>query len=259
MRKVIANPIGQPLRQAIVDLYKTFQIYGLPTITEASEVSVEHQRELYSAQLEQLTPESLERFARKAMTTWGYVNDFRHFLPRIFELLAMHGEVGYTEAEIVLSKLEYGEWTTWPADEQRSVSNYLQALWQDGVAKYPYVLAIDSLLCSIAQAAPNMKPYLDCWMISSSCEAALHFSEFIEISSNRAFTKRSLSHGFCNAFWGSRPKQKAEVAQWILEPSRRQAIETAFFNFSGRSVEVAEQLSAANHFVEWIATLKLPL
>lgn len=44
-------------------------------------------RPLYDRPLRQLMPEDLHFYAFCAMTTMGDVEDFRHFLPRIFELL----------------------------------------------------------------------------------------------------------------------------------------------------------------------------
>ncbi len=42
----------------------------------------------YSQNHEKLNEDDLSRFTGKAMTTWGNANDYKHFLPRIFELTA---------------------------------------------------------------------------------------------------------------------------------------------------------------------------
>lgn len=77
----------------------------------------------------------LSRFAFKAMSTWGGVDDFKHFLPRIFELMAIGDRDGVLGCEylpgfdlgVVASKLEYAGWRTWPATEKLAVRQYLDA------------------------------------------------------------------------------------------------------------------------------------
>ena len=53
-------------------------------------------------------------------STWGMVDEFKHFLPRLLELTAMGALL--TEGEIILGKLSQAGWQAWPADEQASLS-----------------------------------------------------------------------------------------------------------------------------------------
>ena len=64
---------------------------------------------LHSKQLRELEDEDLARYAFKAMTTWGDVNDYKHYLPRIFELSAKRELL--VDTFVTLGKLEYGKWT----------------------------------------------------------------------------------------------------------------------------------------------------
>ena len=72
-------------------LYETFKSYRLTgqipkcpcgCISEKMEIKI------YSKPLHELTKEDLVFYLGKAMTTWGEVRHFKHFLPRIFELIA---------------------------------------------------------------------------------------------------------------------------------------------------------------------------
>ncbi|KUG09713.1 hypothetical protein [Solirubrum puertoriconensis] len=83
-------------------------------------------QQLAATALRELSEEDLRIFHFKVMTTWGDVNDFKHFLPRIFELLAQFS-LGFEEW-IALDKLNYGKWHTWPQQEQAAVAEYLLAL-----------------------------------------------------------------------------------------------------------------------------------
>ena len=87
----------------------------------------EHSR-LPACLLRQLAAKDPRSCTRKAMTTWGDSRDFRHFLSRICELLAIDN--WFAEPEIALSKLGYAEWRSWPGREQRAMEAYLHALWR---------------------------------------------------------------------------------------------------------------------------------
>src|SRR5215471_10710000 len=78
-------------------------------------------RPLFGRPLRQLTAEDLHSYAFAAMTTMGDVDDFRHFLPRILELLKDDGFLASVDREVVLSKLRYGHWGTWVEEEQSAV------------------------------------------------------------------------------------------------------------------------------------------
>ena len=62
------------------------------------------------------------------MTTWGSANDYKHFLPRIFELTA-ELRTPY-EIWIVFDKLTLAGWTNWNENEQKSIHEFMIALWE---------------------------------------------------------------------------------------------------------------------------------
>jgi len=77
------------LKKAIADLYSVFKDYRLDSHVEGCPCCVtKNDKQLIEAKvLTELSPDDLNRFAFKAMTTWGTVEDFKHFLPRQRELL----------------------------------------------------------------------------------------------------------------------------------------------------------------------------
>ena len=66
---------------------------------------------LIAKRLRDLTDTDLKKYAFKALTTWGNADDFRHFLPRLFELEAVHPQriVGLVDPEILFGKLAYAQ------------------------------------------------------------------------------------------------------------------------------------------------------
>ena len=78
------------LKESIENLYSTFSIYPLNSKMEGCPccVSDADKEKIHSKQLRELEEEDLSRYVFKAMTTWGDTDDFKHYLPRIFELLS---------------------------------------------------------------------------------------------------------------------------------------------------------------------------
>src|SRR5687768_7110520 len=132
-------PMTPELSGAIQDLYAVFRRYrsvsfeGCPDCTSPAETA-----RLAAPLLRELNPDDLARYAFKAMTTWGTIDDFKHFLPRIFDLLAQTGGGSWIEPEIVFGKLPYGKWTTWPRRERDALLAYMDALWNDILARFPH-------------------------------------------------------------------------------------------------------------------------
>lgn len=126
------------------------------------------------------------------MTTVGDVDDFRHFLPRIFELLWTGELAEEVNPEIVLGKLAYGKWTTWPQEEQSAIRAALAQLWQ----RHRRSREAESWLCAIARAEPDIIPYLNAW----EPEAALDFK-------TDPGTK-------CTGFWEDAESQWGQVLAW---------------------------------------------
>ena len=121
------------LQTAIEELYKTFSKYpfnstidGCPCCVSDSDKST-----LHSKPLRELEDEDISRYAFKAMTTWGNVNDFKYYLPRIFELSASRKLI--VDHFVVLGKLHYGKWQEWKASEQETIAKFLIAWWKNDI------------------------------------------------------------------------------------------------------------------------------
>src|SRR5690242_13694260 len=100
-------------------LYQVFKPYRLGDhfVGCSHCVSAEWSRKLAETPLAALGVEDLDLYAFKAMTTWGEVDDFKHFLPRIFELALIEPE-GFNFYEVLFGKLAYGNWHDWPSQER---------------------------------------------------------------------------------------------------------------------------------------------
>jgi hypothetical protein len=236
------------LRAAIHGLYQAFGSYhvsdhvdGCPCCT-----SPEDNRRVQSRPLRQLGPADLERFAFKAITTLGTVDDFKHFLPRLLELAALEGEVGDTPLEVVLGKLRYGKWNSWPRAERVAIDNYLTALWAHVLAAFPCKPEVDDSLCAIGRVLDDLSPFLQSWRADESAPAARHLADFIDVNFNQLSGTGTLQ----NAFWQELGEQMQSAVDWLMQPQTADAMERAFFRYS--TEPFAGDLSLAVERLVWL-------
>ncbi|WP_426491562.1 hypothetical protein [Hymenobacter sp. 102] len=115
--------------EALSALYAIFSHPRLSQLPEACPccITAAENIVLCTVPLADLSEAQLQRYAFKAMTTWGNTTDFRYFLPRLLELsLRPDADI---EKETVFCKLELAGWTSWPAAEQAAIREALLTWW----------------------------------------------------------------------------------------------------------------------------------
>jgi hypothetical protein len=193
------------LRDAINGLYQTFSRYTLPPHVDDCPhcVSDSDHAFLYAEALLDLTADQLARYTFKAMTTWSDEDDFRHFLPRIFELIVAY-EDSRIDPEVIFGKLAYGHWEAWEFSERQSIISFFEAFWCNVLDHFPHrFFSAEGCLCCLAQAAENLSSYLARWHIARSLAHAKHFASFIQYDLARRSTIRELR--IEGEFWARRP------------------------------------------------------
>lgn len=166
------------------------------------------------------------------MTTIGSPDDFRYFLPRLLELVAdsmFEPSSLQVDNEVVLGKLGYANWSTWPDDERLAVRGYLSALWGCLLAAPPGSRHWDGglmdWLCAIAQAELDLSPYLSTWTQLLRPAMALELST--ELQDRKALVNE-LKLG--NPYWSSHERPMRQVIEWLASPPVHQLLESAFFD-----------------------------
>ena len=133
------------LRTVIESLYEIFATYPLRADTNACACchSAYDAQRLHMKPLRKLNADDLRQYAGDALFVWGEVDDFKHFLPRIFELEVAHGDSF--------------------VDPQPPEFN---------------VMEIEDWLCGIAQAEAQLSPYLGKWLATETDNARLNLAAF---------------------------------------------------------------------------------
>lgn len=242
----------QELRDAVRAAYQAFRSYKLHDRVEGCPccVSESAERELRARPLREIEGDAFGYYVLKAMTTWGDVGDFKHFLPRILELLALDPtELCGRDVEIAIGKLDYAKWNTWPEVERAPVIRFFQAWWRRElhVVREPaYVSTLDGCLCAIGQAMDDLSPFLDVWRSDGSLPAQQNLARFIESNWRELLKMGRLS----NAFWHEHLSPMRTVIDWLLDPRTKESLERAFFRAAGSAA--SDDFSRAVQKWEWI-------
>jgi len=211
------------LPDAVENLYRVFASYPLRTDIPACSccTTAEEITGLTSAPLRKLGEEQLDHFAFKATTTWGDLEDYKHFLPRILELAGEPGksfELGF-EMWIIAGKLKDNGWTGWPAPEREALGTWFMALWEDILSRYrPGWDGHDDIdfLEHATGAIDDLSPFLDAWAARSDLPALLLLADFIV---NRLGDAMRAKGGW------QKISQREAIVRWFIDPARGEALD----------------------------------
>jgi hypothetical protein len=193
-------PSQKETQARVTELYTVFRPYATGPASEGCPCCVHEtdRRTLRRAPLQELTWSDLSHFARKAITTWGDADSFRHYLPRILELIDDDPPV---DREIILGKLRIAEWRKWPAKEQAAVSGYLFMIWKR-LINSPDADA-EEYLCGFACAGVEMNDFLKAW---TECRCSSGYRYLADFACSP----------FTNAFWNQGHREQGVIDEWLL-------------------------------------------
>lgn len=190
-------------------------------------------RRIPGVPLPELSDEHLAHFAFKAMTTWGSVEDYKHFLPRILEH-ACNGAPwpGYSWPTIT-RKLRYAHWEEWTNDERGALQALARALWEPTLARAPdcAVHTPSDVLELIYSLRGEVDAELDAWGRSTELKAAIHLADLLLGTST--FDDANL---------------RARVATWLRDSARARQLEYSFER--GYETPYADRLAFAIDFYD---------
>lgn len=236
-------------REIIEKLYRIFNGYVSNSLDMFSplndqEAMAKWIKILRTKPLRELQDEDLQYYAFKAMTTWGEVDAFKHYLPRILELISRLEWTGM-HVEIVFGKLAYGHWKTWPQKEQEVINSFCTAFWQNLVeTENPLADSqISAHLRGFLEAGINLPPLLATWLKASSETAVCRLCHFIEEEKYNILKRGRFG-------WSKEHQQEhgAVLQQWIRSDEMKKHLSDSFFRYADTAS--AEIISRALQIVE---------
>ncbi len=231
----------QSLSDAIEGLYKTFSVYPFQSVMDGCPCCVSNadKEQIHSKPLRKLDGDDLSRYAFKAMTTWGNETDFKHYLPRIFEITATTSFV--VDTFVVLGKLEYARWRAWPQEEQRAIELFLIEWWTDNARTQSHF--DKEVFFEIFKLTKNINLLLDRWTIDVAEKSFLKYVDFMHDHYPDLVNGK---HEFNQLDAASRNR----LLTWIRLYADRLA--EGFFYYENRDKELAERISIAQYIFDHI-------
>lgn len=184
-----AEQLEAQWRAAIETAYDVFSAYRKPSAIEASTTEKADRiwREITSAPLRQLKTENLSHFAHSALYTAGTEMNYKHFLPRILELMVIDGH-GSFDADLIAGKLNYARFQTWPYGEIVAVRDVFRVA-------FPFVLYqppnfnLSTLLVGNCALGNDLHSLLASVISFTSANAVLNLAELIRSITEEPYRK----------------------------------------------------------------------
>lgn len=245
---------------AVTDVYRVFGRYPLRPVIEkdAAFPNVCDDAPLRASTLEKIPYEAFDRYMWKAMTTWGSIDDFKHFLPRLVELHAPGGPGSTIDEWIVFRKMAYGGFASWPTKERNAVHTFNLAVWRyllvtpDCFDTDDYMNGhrLRDWIDSVCAVESTVKPFTDAWdadlrdrhthLLAVKSIAAVVCGWMFELMrKDRLFTLSSEDHA----------TQEAELIDWLTAPRTLALLEDEYFKHQQKPF--APLLSRANELLTW--------
>jgi len=231
---------------AINDIY---EIFGQYQLTEKMHkcpcgcIPDEEEPKVYSKPLRELTDDDLSFYIHKAMTTWGDLNHFKHFLPRMFEIYYESRRKSYTyiDLEEIHYKLDYGEWKTWSEQEIKAIANFVKADWFD------FINHTDSEPDNFSFGNYNLyfdfQELLNKWEFTKYELALKNFVNYFYLNGNE------LIYGRKNIKVNDKDR-RPELLNLTKRKGLPQQLEKAFFSNEKTHPEYAEKVSVVLQMIE---------
>jgi hypothetical protein len=188
---------------------------------------------LYAAPLASLSPEALASYHGSALYTWGEIHHYKHYLPRVCELIARLDHKFLVDIDDLSAKLQYAKWQKWPQTEKEALLYFFTALWEHKVLhqKEMSVKALQSFVLLI-----GLKKCLSLWNITQTPEATENFVHFF-FETGHSILHKGLSL--------SQQKYSQEFLHWIQShTSLEKELEAFFFKAVDSDTRLAEKTSA---------------
>ncbi len=224
------------LTLAIENLYQVFSNYAAnPTDLRMSScdccVDDDEIREITIKPLRNLTEKELGHISRSAISTFGTVDHYKHFLPRIFELMSKPNS-DFADSFTCYEKLNYGEWETWPDEEQRAIEHYFDVLWE-------------TVIQDTTSNRYQIQDVFDIVMLYQSKEIIFNTWEQTDTLPSTLFIVDSILSGW-NCINNKRHLET--ITNWLYSTVVLQKLEHAFFK--AEDPEIANRISITYTILE---------
>jgi hypothetical protein len=229
------------LKTVIENLYDAFSQYTTLGIhhCDCGCIDEEDVKKLHSKPLRQLEVDDLSSYHGSALYTWGDLEHYKHFLPRVFELYALKRNYALIGLYEIGTKLEFAMWTEWPPNEVCAVKDFVLADWIEFANDSTSEIS-DSDLGNYSRFF-DVEELLKMWKITQSEKALKNFVLFFYYYGNQILDK------------GVKLNEKLygkELKELIYTDNLIDGLQDEFFKYEATDDEYADKVSIVLQMVE---------
>ncbi|MDN3351729.1 hypothetical protein [Actinomadura sp. DC4] len=221
----MAEPTVDAVYEAFAGVRRPARVTGCPHC-----VNPDEDRPLLARPMRALPPEELARYAAKALTTWGGVEEFRYFLPRLLEC-ARADAFGHPDPPIVFGKLASAGWRGWAEGERGPIEGFLTAWWAGTLDRHPAEPPVGTVLCCLGATGADLDPFLARWGRLRTAGEVRHLHDFVLHEVRWTGWLR-----LADAFWDRNGVAYGQVVAWLTGGRAAAAVEAAFAAAAGEDV-----------------------
>ncbi len=222
-------------QERINNIYEVFAKYTLNGKLDACPcgcISEKDEKKIYAKKLKELTENDLTYYARKAMTTWGNVFDYKHFLPKILEIYSQKENSGLIDLGVIYNKLEYGNWKEWEEEEQIIIMNFIKNSWIESV---------------------NQKLNDDIYSDLADFSRFLNEEELIGLwnyPTNKIALRNFVSYFYGNGNYFIDKNCETQLSYLLSKPNLLEELEKEFFRVESQDEEYSIEISVVLQMIE---------
>lgn len=231
-------------KESIENLYETFKKYklnGKIAKCPCGCISDEDEKKIYSKPLRDLEADDIGFYNAKAMTTWGNVENYKHFLPRIIEIYKEGKGKGWIDLDTIHNKLEHANWKEWEEEEQKQINKFVEIDWKELVNKSENKIWIGDFESYLNYF--NFEELFKMWEFPENKIALKNFVEFFYMNGNEIL--------YSDKIIKSNDKDKRSKLLNLLERDNLTiGLEEEFFDHETDDKEYADKVSTVLQMIE---------
>lgn len=229
------------IKTAIENLYLTFEKYTTEGIEHCDCGCIDENdvKKLNSKPLRDLTEDDLVIYHGKSLYTWGEIEHYKHYLPRILELISINRNFSFIDLYEFYVKLDYAKWTEWDADEIKVIKDYVLMDWVE-LANNKKSEINDTVLQAYCKFF-ELEELVKLWDISNSSVGLRNFTLFFYYHGNQILDNR---------FKMNETTQENIFIPLIRSSNLIERLETDFFKYEQTEPEYAEKISITLQMIE---------
>lgn len=229
------------IKEVIENLYSVFSKYTASNMyhCDCGCIDEDDVKKLASKKLMELNEDDFSSYHGSAISTWGDVKHYKHFLPRVIEVHHQKKGKGLIGIYEIIQKLEYAKWHTWDDNEIKVIKDFIIADWNDFVNEKESNIVKEHL--EHYMFFFSLSDLLNIWKLTKTKNGLKNFVTFFYHSGSELINKgfKLNDHFFV-----------AEFNEFIHNENALEELEKDFFKMDEIHKEYAEKVSIVIQMIE---------